>query len=206
MKVSKRMTSICDLVVDGEQIIDIGCDHGLVDIYLTISKNCSCTLYDVNSYIVNRAISNIKKCNLIDSIKAYVGNGFDDLKLDYDSTMILSGMGTNTILKILENNKTKSIICQSNTDLYTLRKNICELGYYISDENLVFDNNRYYVSIRFEAGIRKYSFEEYLIGPDILEKKDVLFESYIKKVYNKIYKDSLDSFSLECINCLKKYI
>lgn len=204
MKVSNRILSICELVKTSEIVVDIGCDHGLVDIYLTINKNCSCTLYDVNSYIVSRAISNIKKCNLENNIKAYVGNGFTDLKLDFNSTMILAGMGTSTILNILHNNKTRSIICQSNTDLYELRKNVCELGYYISDEKLVFDNNRYYVSIRFELGNCDYEFDDYLIGPIIKNNRNELFYSYINNLYKKIYVS--DSFSSECIKTLEKYV
>ena len=213
--VSKRLQSISSLINDGEDIIDIGCDHALLDIYLTLEKNCCCRCCDVNQGIVDRAISNIKKYNLDGFIDAFIGNGFDDLNLDFNSVMVLSGMGTSTILKILDKNRTHDIICQTNTDLYLLRKTICSLGYYIFREDLVFDNNRYYVSIRFSVGESNYSFDELLLGPCLLRKNDALFNSYLNNMYNKLingYNKSIqfnsDSFNdLDLIiKCLEKYI
>ena len=58
--VSNRLKSISSLINNGEDIIDIGCDHGLLDIYLTLEKDCHCRCCDVNSGIVSRAVSNIK--------------------------------------------------------------------------------------------------------------------------------------------------
>ena len=129
--------------------------------------------------------------------------------------MVLSGMGTSTILKILDKNKTCDIICQTNTDLYLLRKSVCDMGYYIVSEDLVFDNNRYYVSIRFSVGRFSYNYDELLLGPCLLKNKNSLFNSYVNNMYRKIirgYNKSIefnsDSFSeLDLmINCLEKYI
>ena len=129
--------------------------------------------------------------------------------------MVLSGMGTSTILKILNKNRTHDIICQTNTDLYLLRKSVCDMGYYIVNENLVFDNNRYYVSIRFSVGNSNYSFDELLLGPYLLKNRNSLFNSYVNNMYNKLvkgYKKSIE-FSSDNFNnldliikCLKKYM
>jgi len=35
MKLSKRLKAICDFVPNNAEIIDVGADHALVDIYLT---------------------------------------------------------------------------------------------------------------------------------------------------------------------------
>lgn len=213
--VSDRLKSISSLINDCEDITDIGCDHGLLDIYLTLEKKCCCHCCDVNKDIISRAISNIKKYGLEGSIDVFVGNGYDDLGLDYHTIMVLAGMGTSTILKILEKNKTHDIICQTNTDLYLLRKSICDMGYYIVSEDLVFDNNRFYVSIRFSIGNREYSYDELLLGPILLKKNDTLFKKYVNNIYNKIVKgynksiqfnsDSFNDLDL-MIKCLKKYI
>lgn len=213
--VSNRLKSISSLINDYEDITDIGCDHALLDIYLTLNKNCRCHCCDVSKYIVNRAIDNINKYNLKDKIDVFVGNGFNNLNLDFNTVMVLSGMGTSTILKILDKNKTCDIICQTNTDLYLLRKSVCDMGYYIVSEDLVFDNNRYYVSIRFSVGRSSYNYDELLLGPCLLKNKNSLFNSYVNNMYRKIirgYNKSIefnsDSFSeLDLmINCLEKYI
>lgn len=212
--VSNRIKSISSLVNDGEDIIDIGCDHALLDIYLTLEYGCRCRCCDVSEYIINRAISNIKKYNLLDSIDVFVGNGYDDLNLDFNSVMVLSGMGTSTILKILKSNKTRDIICQTNTDLFMLRKGICDMGYYIVSEDLVFDNNRYYVSIRFSVGNSNYSYCEFLLGPHLIKGDSLLFREYVKYLYNKnidgynksIKFNNRDSNLDMMIKCLKQYI
>ena len=211
--VSDRLKSISSLVNMGEDIVDIGCDHGLLDIYLTLEYGCYCKCLDVNSNIINRAIGNISKYGLLDKIDVSVGNGFDDLGLNFNSVMVLAGMGTSTILRILENNRTSSIICQTNTDLYDLRKNVCNMGYYISSEDIVFDNNRYYVSIRFEEGISNYSYDELLLGPCLIKSNSSIFFDYVNSLYNKNIKGYEKSIlfngesSMELmINSLRKYI
>lgn len=215
MKISKRLLAISDLINDYSDVVDIGCDHGLIDIYLTQNKYCNCICYDVSYEIISRAINNIHKYNLDDKIKVMVGNGFEDLKLNYDSTMILSGMGTYTMLKIIKSNKTRDIICQTNTDLYELRKCVCDMGYYISYENIVYDNNRFYVTIKFSLGVNTYTYDEYLLGPVLLNKKNAVFMNYIRNLYDKVnlsYHKGLGFSSIEfekkekMLNCIKKYM
>ena len=211
--VSNRLKSISSLINYGEDIVDIGCDHGLLDIYLTLEYGCHCSCCDVNSGIVGRAISNISKYGLLDKINVFVGNGYYDLGLDYNSVMVLAGMGTSTILRILENNRTSSIVCQTNTDLYVLRKSVCAMGYYISCEDIVFDNNRYYVSIRFEEGISNYSYDELLLGPCMIKSNSSVFNDYVNNLYSKVikgYNKAMEfngSSDMELmINSLRKYI
>lgn len=215
INVSSRLLAIASLVSSGDKIVDIGCDHGLLDIYLTLNKSCKCVCYDVDKHIIDRAISNISKYNLLDKIEVLVGNGFSNLNISNDDVIVLAGMGTTTILKILEKNKSDKIICQTNTDLYDLRKNVCDMGYYILDENIVFDNNRYYVTIKFDLGNRNYSYDDYLLGPILRLSSSHLFKDYVRSLYNKNIKgynkaiefsaDKLTDFSI-FMETLKKYI
>ena len=212
MDISNRLLSICSFISDS-LVYDIGCDHALLDIYLTLYKNCCCVCYDVDEYIIDRAKKNICKHGLVGKIDCFVGNGFNDLNLDNNSVMVLSGMGTSTILKIFKNNKTNTIICQTNTEKYLLRKTICENGYYISDESIVFDNNRYYVTIKFCRGSSNYSYDELLLGPVLLKKNDSIFKDYLNnmyrkniKAYNKSLEYNLDSDVIKVVDTLKKYI
>jgi tRNA (adenine22-N1)-methyltransferase len=205
--------SIVSFVFDGESIIDIGCDHGLLDVYLTINKNCLCSACDVNKDIINRAYSNFLKYDVLSKIDLFVGNGFSDLNVG-NKTIVLAGMGTSTMLKILSVNKSNKIICQTNTDLYDLRAGVCGMGYYINREDIVFDNNRYYVTIEFLKGDSSYSYDELLLGPILLKNNSDLFNKYIKnlydkniKGYNKAKKFNNDlSFFDKFIGTLKKYI
>lgn len=206
--------SIVSFVSDGERIIDVGCDHGLLDVYLTINKNCSCRACDVNNDIINRAYLNFIKYDVLKDIDLFVGNGFNDLNIENCETVVLSGMGTSTILKILNVNRSNKIICQTNTDLYDLRVGVCSIGYYINREDLVFDNGKYYVTIEFLKGDSSYNYDEYLLGPCLLKDNTDLFKQYIKRMYDKNingynkakeFNNNLSDFE-KMINTLKKYI
>ena len=38
MKISKRLKAISDFITDNSNVIDVGCDHALLDIYLFNNK------------------------------------------------------------------------------------------------------------------------------------------------------------------------
>ena len=212
IKVSKRLMSIVSFVSNGESIIDIGCDHGLLDVYLALKKNCKCSACDVNKDIVNRAYSNFLKYDVLDKIDLFIGNGFDDLNVG-DKTIILAGMGTSTMLRILNVNKSNKIICQTNTDLYDLRVGVCNMGYYINREDIVFDNGRYYINIEFLKGYSDYNYDDYLLGPILRKSNSDIFKSYVVNMYNKNIKgynraikfnNNTDSFD-KLIKTLEEY-
>ena len=56
IKISKRLASIASYVEDDASLIDIGCDHGLLDIYLyQTKKNIKIIASDVNQNALNNA-------------------------------------------------------------------------------------------------------------------------------------------------------
>ena len=144
-KLSKRLEVVANLIEDNSKIIDIGCDHGLLSIYLARKyKNIKVIASDVNKNALSSAIKNIKEAKLESSIETRLGNGLEVINPEEIDTVIIAGMGSNTIVGILKYSKDKlvnvnNIIVQSNTDLYFLRKNITSIGYYIEDEILVED-------------------------------------------------------------------
>ena len=67
-------------------------------------------------------------------------------------TAVICGMGTATILSILNTDKLCKIdklIIQSNNDLYNLRKKICKKGFNIINEVIVKERGIYYIIIKF---------------------------------------------------------
>ena len=61
MKQTKRLETICSLVDKNTNVVDIGCDHGLIDIYLTLNNRNKCIASDINNNALNSAKENIKK-------------------------------------------------------------------------------------------------------------------------------------------------
>ena len=191
IKLSKRLLAIANLVDDNSKVVDIGCDHGLVSIYLAMNKqNISIIASDINQNALDNAIKNINKYHLEDKIKVCLSNGLDNINDEID-TIIISGMGGHTIIDILTNNQEKlntvnNIIIQSNNDIEYVRRKIVKLGYYISKEKLILDKNIYYTVILFTKGKKKYTNKEYYFGPILLKENSKIFIEKKNKEYTKL--------------------
>lgn len=191
-KLSKRLEVVSSFINDNSKIIDIGCDHGLLSIYLAKKyRNINIIASDINKNALNSAINNIKESKLDGIIETRLGSGLEVVSPEEIDTVVIAGMGSNTIVGILKYSKDKltnvnNIIVQSNTDLYFLRKNITSIGYYIEDEVLVEDKNIIYTVIKFTKGKKKYSYKELYLGPILLSKKDKLFIKKNQKELNTL--------------------
>lgn len=186
-KLSKRLEVVSGFINDNSKIIDIGCDHGLLSIYLAKKyKNIKIIASDVNKNALSSAINNIKENNLEDKIETRLGSGLEVVSPEEIDTVVIAGMGSNTIVGILKYSRDKlvnvnNIIVQSNTDLFFLRKNITSIGYYIEDEVLVEDKNIIYTIIKFAKGKKKYNYKDLYLGPILLTKNNKLFKTKYEK-------------------------
>ncbi|MDE6141170.1 MAG: class I SAM-dependent methyltransferase, partial [Bacilli bacterium] len=147
--ISSRLKSLIKYVECKDKIIDIGCDHALLDIYLVKNKVVdSLIVSDVHEGAINAGIANIKKNRLSQKIDARLGNGLEVLRAEDDiNTILISGMGTSTILNILHDpylDKIEKLILQSNNDHFELRSKVISLGFYIEAEEYFVDNKKNY--------------------------------------------------------------
>ncbi len=182
-KLSKRLGVVAKYIYDDSNVIDIGCDHALLDIYLYQNrKNIKIIISDINKEALTSGILNLKKEGLEHKIEARLGNGLDVIKEeDNIDTIVMSGLGSNKMVGILryDNKKLKNVkylVLQSNNNLEFLRKRITKLGYYIKDEELVKEANIIYTVILFEKGKKRYNRKEIYFGPILLQKQDALFK------------------------------
>ena len=193
-KLSKRLEMVANFIDNNDKsVIDIGCDHGLLSIYLANKfKNLKIIASDVNKNALDNAKKNITKCGLNDRIETRLGSGISVINNnDNIDTIVVAGMGTNTIVEFLKCSRDKlvnvnKIIIQSNTDLYFLRKNVTKMGYYIEDEVLVEDKNIIYTVIKFSKGKKKYNYKELHLGPILITKNDILFKKKNDKELNTL--------------------
>lgn len=186
MKISDRLKELSTFVNEDDKLIDIGCDHALLDIYLCDEyKNLKVIASDIHEGALKGAEKNIEKFKMNDRIDLRLGDGLSIVNADEIDTILIAGMGFNTIKRILSNDSKmtniKKIIIQSNTDVVKLRKFVIKLGYKITRELLVKDNDIIYTIIEFKPGFEKYTYEEIYFGPRILDNKDDIFYEYYSK-------------------------
>src|SRR5574344_905124 len=150
--ISKRLLSITKFINKKDKIVDVGCDHGLLSIYLYENELCSNVIAsDVNKNALQNAINNIK--NKKYDIETVLSDGIKKIDMSKVDTIVISGMGTSTIINILSDQdklvNEKKIILQSNNEHTKLREYLNNIGYYLKDEDVVYDSNKYYVKMSF---------------------------------------------------------
>lgn len=212
--IDNRLKSLTKYVDKNDYIIDIGCDHALLDIYLVKNKIANNIIVsDISNNALKQGINNIKKYNLENYINTRCGNGLEVLnEEDNINTIIISGMGTNTILNILNNkylSKINKLIIQSNKDYYLLRKEVIKLGFIIDKEEVILVNNKLYINIVFIRGNKKYTIEELKYGTKNMINRKVYYEYLIKKyknILNKITNKEKEKELLNEINVLNNLI
>lgn len=194
-KISKRLKAIASFVSYEDRVADVGCDHGLLSIYLYQNKLCKSVIAsDINDNALSSAIKNISLLKL--PIKTFVSDGIKNLSLDLFDTLVISGMGTNTILHILEDEnrliKVKKIILQSNNEHSVLRRKLNKKGYYLSDESVIFEKGKYYITMLFTYNKKINTIKEIKYGLLKDDKRD--YYQYLiisnKNILKKIPKTS----------------
>ena len=183
---SKRLESVASLIEENRSIIDIGCDHALLSIYIALNKKPNRVIASDNKEgPLEGAKENLKKYKVEDRVTLKLGDGVDPIESDIN-TIIIAGMGGLNIVGILKYKRdlyknVDTIIISANTDVDFVRKEICKLGYFIDDEVIVKEGNIIYPIIRFKKGKKRYTKLEYILGPVLLKKKDKIFVEYLNK-------------------------
>ena len=204
MKLSKRLNCIADMIKEGSRVIDVGCDHGLLSIYLDIEKKCNCLACDINDKALNSARLNKDKYK--SNIEIKLTDGINGIDINNDDYIVIAGMGTTTIKHILDNKKlSNNIIISSNNQIYELREYVCKLGYKIIEEKFIEENQKQYVIIKFVKGKNKYCNIDLKYGP-ILRNNLIYLTYELNKLFDikEKIKDSNFTTKLKNKNEIKK--
>lgn len=189
-----RIDAIYSFIDLKDRVVDVGCDQAKLGILLA-KRNQKSIASDISPKVIERASLDIRKLGLDNLIDLRVSNGLQNIKEDEADTLVLSGMGTHTILEILNNTKLKfnKIITVSNNYHDILRDKMNELNYKVDKELIIKENNKYYNLILFTEGTKEYSQKELLLGLNQVDIK--LYNEYLNhllKKYKTIKESSKD--------------
>lgn len=141
------------LVEKGASVIDVGTDHGFLPVFLAQSGTCP-KIYasDISAASLAAALRSAEKFNVSDDITFLVTSGLDGITPEDVNTIIIAGLGGETILSILEkapwtkyNNITLILQPQSKVDL--LFRFLYDNGYKIIQTQSVIDKSKHYTVI-----------------------------------------------------------
>ena len=185
---SKRIKELANVVPLKNRIIDVGCDHALLDIYMALKhEDISFLATDISENAIKNAIRNITENNLNSRIETLVTDGLAGTEVNSSDSIVISGMGTNTIIEIIKPylDQIDNIVIQTNRDIEALREFMLENGFKINQEKIVYDD-RFYVFIHFVKGILKYADVDLWLGPIIKGSDNKEYFEFLEKKYKKI--------------------
>ena len=177
MHLSSRLRTIADMIPQNSIVVDVGCDHALLDIYLTKNKKNKCIACDVRASVLEIAKKNITDAGLEKEISIIQSNGLEKVEVPKNAIAVIAGMGSFTILSILKNPKANLfsyLIIQTNNDWEFFRKSMSQMGFQLVEEQTVCDKNKYYVFMKWMKGKCKYSKKECFLGPLLMQQKDTI--------------------------------
>ena len=175
-----RIEAIYSLIDLKDKVVDVGCDQAKLAIMLS-KRGQKSIASDISEKVINKARETINS-TLID---LRVSDGLSNIKEGEADTLVLSGMGTHTILEILKNTNLRfnKIITISNNYHDILRTKMNDLNYMIDSELIIKENNKYYNLILFVPGNKKYSDYEINFGSNHINKE--LYKEYLDYLKNK---------------------
>ena len=196
---NKRLEVVSAFIEKKDIVLDIGCDHGLLGISLFLNKKVKVIGSDINPKPLEKAKENLVKYHLEKKIELRLGDGLSPISSDIN-TVVISGMGGINIVNILKDIRdypnVKKIVVSPNSDFILTRKEISKLGFYLSDEEMVLENGKYYLVSKYQIGNEKI---DYYFG------KLNLSNNIVRKYYQYVYNNNLKILSkLSLKNKIKK--
>ena len=203
IKISLRLQTIASFCDKEDSVVDIGADHGLLSLYLYKEKGPSRIIAtDINKEALSKAKENFTKHNA--PIPTFVGDGIKNLDLQDYNTLVIAGMGSHTIMHILnDKNKLPSInkiIISSHNHPELVRKHLNTLGFYLEDEVVIYDKH-YYTIMKFLRGNHQHS--EDLNNYGLIKDENIAYYEEIIKKDKEILTENVDK---ETINKLQAEI
>lgn len=174
---SLKLKAIAFFIDKNDRVVDIGCDHAYLGIYLRENNLCKSIISsDINENALNNALNNIEKHGLKSKIKCVLSDGLNNIDTKQIDTIVIAGMGTKTIKHILNKKeklkKIKKIILSSNNEQSQLRKYMQKKNYLLQDEKIIYEKNHYYVVSKYIKGKQRLNKYELLFGLNKSDKKE----------------------------------
>ena len=155
-KLSERMRALFHLVPEGKTICDAGTDHGFLPIALVSTGRVPKALaMDLREGPLANAREHVWEAGLENDIQLRLSDGFASLKKNEAETAIVSGMGGALMQHILEDTLPDPVsmgihylILQPQSEVADLRRYLLDKGYRIEEEDMVFEEGKYYPMMR----------------------------------------------------------
>lgn len=155
-KLDARLNAIVCQLRPSDLTADVGCDHGLLSLFVLksdLAKRVLCT--DISAKCLQKTKNLLSRAKLENRAKFLVCDGLLGVEDPVDQ-IVIAGMGGQTICNILENLpqhlKHARLVLQPMNNPTFVRKTLNKLGKRLTRDEIVFDKNKYYHILCAEEG------------------------------------------------------
>ncbi len=158
MNLSKRLMAAVDMVTEGFAVVDVGCDHAYTSIELVRKKSPCAVASDVRPGPLKAAREHIAEAGLEDKITTVLADGVPRniislLPENVPASLVTTGMGGMLIIKILSEagellDRFDELVLSPQSDIYAVRKYLCERGYIFVDEAEILEDGKFYTLMK----------------------------------------------------------
>lgn len=199
---SKRMQFLADRIPECSCLLDIGCDHGKLELLLTEKyPGIRIIASDISPHALQKTEYVVKQHALEERVSCRCGDGLSVAdEGDCVEFVVIAGIGGYVIADILEKGleriaAVKELFLLPSTDVETLRRRLPGLGLKIKDEQAVEEQKRVYSLIFAEHGYEEHTEESDLkYGHYLVKRKDALLKKRLHK-HQKALQKALEMIS-----------
>lgn len=191
MQLSLRLSAIAEMVTEGSRLVDVGCDHGYLPVYLVLNHRIPGAIaMDVRKGPLSRAKEHLEEYGLGEYIETRLSDGLHELKDGEGDTLVIAGMGGPLMEKILTEGESvlggfRELILQPQSDIPHFRHFLVENGWNIIEEKMILEDGKFYPMMK---AVRKpgeepaaYSKMEEWFGKLLLEQRDPVLRQYLER-------------------------
>lgn len=176
-----RLNEIFVLLDNVSVFADVGCDHGqLCKMVSDAGKAKRILALDISDACLSKA-----KALLGDRAEYFLGDGLEPLGQTVPDVTVISGMGGSTILHIVGNRILPCLIVSPHNDAYKVRETLCNNGYKIIEDKVIFDSGKFYDIIKLVPGKQKLTELQKTFGA-FYERGDEIFCARLDKEKTKL--------------------
>ena len=190
IQLSKRLSAIGEMVTEGNRLVDVGCDHGYLPVYLVMNHRIPGAIAaDVGKGPLERAREHICRYHMQNYIETRLCDGLSGISVGEGDTLVIAGMGGPLMEKILSDNPEvrdsfQELILQPQSDIPHFRHFLMSNGYRITEEKMILEDGKFYPmmkAIRDQKRNESWTPLEEMFGKYLLQEKNPVLQQFLQR-------------------------